>query len=104
MVRYVQQDLLDFGVGDLGGLPMSFLQPLEQPPAGQPAASAQDGEADSDEGGEDGQGDPQLESSMYMMNDSEPGPCSFACPSFTGVLASQLHAVPLVSTFFSQPC
>ena len=67
------QDLLEFGVGDLGGLPMSFLeQPLEQQAAPQPAASAQDCDADSDEGG---QGDPQfLESSMYIMNDSEPGP------------------------------
>ncbi|KAK9832677.1 hypothetical protein WJX84_001826 [Apatococcus fuscideae] len=64
-------DLLEFGVGDLGGLPMSFLeQPMEQPAAQQPAASAQECEADSDEGG---QGDPQLlESSMYIMNDSEP--------------------------------
>lgn len=52
---------------------MSFLQPLEQPPARQSAASAQDGEGDSDEGGEGGQGDPHLESSMYMINDSEPG-------------------------------
>lgn len=72
----VQQDLLDFGVGDLGGLPMSFLQPLEQPAAAsvRPAASVQDCEADSDEGGEGGQADPQLlEGSMYMMNDSEPG-------------------------------
>ena len=73
------QDLLEFNMGDLSTLPMSFLeQPLDSSSAAaaaaKPTVSAQDNEVDSDDGG---QGDPRLlESSMYMLNDSEPGqPC-----------------------------